>query len=59
MQARLGASLARRREYKADFCDRMAEAHGSGPYAAKYRREANALRLAAKAALAGDLTPML
>lgn len=58
-QARLGASLAAARERKADHCERMAQCHGSGPYAARYRREAASLRLAAVAALAGDLTPML
>ena len=58
-QQRLGASLSAARIRKAEHCERMADCHGSGPYAARYRREAHALRAAADAALAGDLTPML
>lgn len=54
----LSEKVAAQRKQKAKACLARAEAHGSGKWAEAYRQEAEFWRKGAKAARAGDLSPL-
>lgn len=54
----LAAKIAAQRIAKADFALQMANAHGTGRWAAEYRAESDFWQKAAQAAAFGDLSPV-